>query len=62
MKKKKIAGNIIKVRNNFRLKKEIDDTIKKEDEAIKDKIVRSIRNLFELENEKIIDPNQITTA
>ena len=54
MKKKKIAGNIIKVRNNFRLKKEIDDTIKKEDEAIKDKIVRSIRNLFELENGKII--------
>ena len=54
MKKKKIAGNITKVRNNFRLKKEIDDTIKKEDEAIKDKIVRSIRNLFELENEKII--------
>ena len=49
MKKKKIAGNIIKeVRNIFRLKKEIDDTTKKENEAIKDKI---IRNIIELENE-----------
>ena len=51
MKKKRIAGNIIKVRNIFRLKKEIDDPTKKEDEAIKDKIISSIRNLFELENE-----------
>ena len=52
MKKKKIAGNIIKeVRNIFRLKKETDDTTKKENEAIKDKIIRNIRNLFELENE-----------
>ena len=52
MKKKKIVGNIIKeVRNIFRLKKEIDDTTKKENEAIKDKIIRNIRNLFELENE-----------
>ena len=52
MKKKRIAGNIIKVRNIFRLKKEIDDPTKKEDEAIKDKIISSIRNLFELENEE----------
>ena len=52
---KKIEDNIIKnVRNHFRLKKEIDDTtvkdirnlfrLKKENEAIKDRIIRDIRN------------------
>ena len=57
---KEIKDNIIKdLRNLFRLKKEIDDTtiedirnllrLKKENEAIKDRIIRDIRNHFEHE-------------
>ena len=34
------------VRNLFRLKKEIDNTTIKENEAIKDRVIRNIRNLF----------------
>ena len=40
-----MEGNIIKdVRNHFRLKKEINDTV------IKDRILRDIRNVFEPED------------
>ena len=61
-KNKRIEDNIIKdVRNLFRLKKEIDDTtikvtrnlfrLKKEKDAIKDRIIRDIRNGFGHEDE-----------
>ena len=52
---KKREDNIVKdTKNLFRLKKEIDDNIiksrlKKENEAIKVKIIRNFRNLFEQE-------------
>ena len=52
---KKGEDNIVKdTKNLFRLKKEIDDNIiksrlKKENEAIKVKIIRNFRKLFEQE-------------
>ena len=62
-KDKRIEDNTIEdVRNLFRLKEEIDDStnkdirnlfrLKKENGAIKGKIMRDIRIIFELENEE----------
>ena len=69
-KKDKIEDNIIKdVRNLLRLKKEIDDNtikdmrnvfrLKEEIQAIKDRIIRYIRNLFQQEKEDYYKPVRV---
>ena len=66
MKKIKIEDNIITyVRNLFRLKKDIDDTaikninlfrLKHENEAIKNRVIGDIKNLFEHEDKNYYKP------
>ena len=66
----KIEGSIIhNVRNLFRLKRELDDTwiknirnllrLKKKNEAIKDRVIRDIRNYFEHEEEDNYKPVRV---
>ena len=49
------------VRNVFRLKKEINDTLIKDiNEAIKDKVIRDFRNLFVHEDEDYCKPLRVS--
>ena len=69
-KRQKSKDNTIKdVKNLFELKKEIDDNrikstikifrLKKENEAIKDRIIRDIRDLFDWEKEGYYKPVRV---